>query len=175
MLDGSIFCSNLCHRRLESYAFLKSINAAKVHNPNFCLVSAIVAMFRICSMVPLPTLKPHCSSTKISLSSSYSTKNWFRILAKIWDRESKDIPLYTKGSLGSLIGLLGMGTIVAFLQAVGMSRLFLIEENKLVKNLMQILFLKTSTIRTCSFSTFLVKDSLILYVFTNVNFQTLKL
>ena len=109
--------------------------------PRCCLVSVIVVRFRTCSVVLLPTQKPHCSSTKMLLLSNHSHKTLFRIFAKIiYGVDNKDIPLYCSGLLGSFMEVLGRGTIVVIFQAVGIHKLFTIDINIEVRKLTQISF-----------------------------------
>ncbi len=67
-------------------------------------------------------LKPFCSSAYKAFSSKYFTSLLFSTYVyNLYTVDSKAIPLYCNGSLGSIVEFLGMGLIIALFQADGIT------------------------------------------------------
>ena len=116
-------CVSLFHKRvwfIESYAFLKSMKAAKVLNLSFCLVSIKLVKLLTWSIVHRVFLKPFCSSTKTSLRLIHLLNLSFKIEQyNLYVAGAKVIPLYESGSLGSAVFDFGIGFIIPLPQLDG--------------------------------------------------------
>ncbi len=99
----------------------------------------------LCSVHDRFCLKPFCSSAYKPFSSKYFTSLLFSThMYNLYTVDSKAIPLYCYGSLGSIIEFLGMGLIIALFQADGITCMTKILLNMHLSNSQDALFFKNS-------------------------------